>query len=45
MGARRLETDLRAILFLLAAGMAVSAWIAWAEHPTARNLWRAIRDT
>lgn len=29
------------VLFVIAVG----AWINYAEHPTARNLKRAIRDT
>ena len=45
MNAQRLEIDIRTVAFLLVAAFAASAWIAWAEQPTARNMRRAIRET
>jgi hypothetical protein len=33
------------LIKLLAVATAVCAWVVYAEHPTARNLRRAIVDT
>jgi hypothetical protein len=33
------------VIWLLAVSLAACTWIAYAEHPTARNLRRAIGDT
>jgi len=36
---------IKQIAYLAMVGMAVMAWVQWAEHPTARNLRRALTDT
>jgi hypothetical protein len=33
------------LLFVIAVAVTTAAWIAFAEHPTAKNLRRAIIDT
>jgi hypothetical protein len=40
-----MKTTLTEIQVLVAAAVAGAAWIAFAEHPTARNLRRAIIDS
>lgn len=37
--------DIRVVLGVLGAFVAATAWVAYANHPTAKNLRRAIIDT
>lgn len=37
--------NIHKIMLLLGCALAASAWVAYAEHPTARNLRTAISDT
>lgn len=39
-GGRRMKLQ-----HVLVGVVAVAAWVAWAQHPTARNLRTAIADT
>ncbi len=40
-----LNGDLSALVLVLGGAIALAAWLAFAEHPTARNFRRAVVDT
>jgi hypothetical protein len=37
--------NVQKVMVVLMVALAASAWVAYAEHPNAQNLRRAIRDT
>lgn len=37
--------NINQIMFALAVAVVAGAWVTFAEHPTARNLRRAVIDT
>lgn len=38
-------SQLKAIVTVLAIAMTIGAWLIYSEHPTSRNLRRAVLDT